>query len=266
MTNDMHGIDCRPTRTAGSSRVHASFLAAFMLLLLTINLQPLAAQPVQVCRGTLSASPLRPVSKPWVVELDHPINSVANPGLAKAFLDGVQNAGATVVSKGQGTTNLDLSFLMRVTEGEERDLQESELDEQPAGAGTYTVGIERFSCRRDGLRSRSIQSFPYLDWYNLVHHPDRRRNCASGRPRRNRRSFSRPNSAESNALTAKCVIPEAVIPLRSDGCLRERRGNRPGCRVEIALSLLINPLVGLPPLVSRGVPSLGSTARSDGAR
>ena len=36
--------------------------------------------------------------------------------------------------------------------------------------------------------------------------------------------------------------------------------------VEIALSLLINPLVGLPPLVSRGVPSLGSTARSDGAR
>ena len=88
-----------------------------MLLLLTINLQPLAAQPVQVCRGTLSASPLRPVSKPWVVELDHPIDSVANPGLAKAFLDGVQNAGATVVSKGQGTTNLDLSFLMRVTGG-----------------------------------------------------------------------------------------------------------------------------------------------------
>jgi hypothetical protein len=116
MTNDMHGIDCPPARAAGSG-VRASALAAFMMPLLTIVLHPLAAQPVKVCSGTLSSSPLRPVAKPLVVELDHPIDSVVNPGLAKAFLDGVQNAGATVVSKGQGTTSLDLSFLMRSTRG-----------------------------------------------------------------------------------------------------------------------------------------------------
>ena len=116
MTNDMRGIDCPPARAARSG-VRASALAAFMMPLLTIALQPLAAQPVKVCSGTISASPLRPVSKPWVVELDHPIDSVANPGLAKAFVEGVQNAGVTVVSKGQGTTNLDLSFLMRITGG-----------------------------------------------------------------------------------------------------------------------------------------------------
>jgi hypothetical protein len=88
-----------------------------MMSLLIIGLQPLAAQQAKVCSGTLSASPLRPVAMPLVVALDHPIDSVANPGLARAFLDGVQNAGPTVVSKGRGTTNLDLSFLMRSTEG-----------------------------------------------------------------------------------------------------------------------------------------------------
>ena len=60
---------------------------------------------------------MRPLAKPLVVALDHPIDSVANPGLAKAFLDGVHSAGPTVVSMGQSTTNLDLSFLMRSTGG-----------------------------------------------------------------------------------------------------------------------------------------------------
>jgi hypothetical protein len=84
---------------------------------LMIGVHPLADQAANVCNGTLSASPLRPVAKPLVVALDHSIDSVANPGLAKAFVDGVQNTGATVVPKGQGTTNLDLSFLMRSTGG-----------------------------------------------------------------------------------------------------------------------------------------------------
>jgi hypothetical protein len=118
MTSDMHSIYCPPARAAGSG-VRASALAAFIIPLLTTDLT-LAAQPVKVCSGTLSASPLRPAAKPLVVELAHPIDSVANPGLAKAFLDGVQNAGATVVLKGQGTTTLDLSFLMRNTGGGER--------------------------------------------------------------------------------------------------------------------------------------------------
>jgi hypothetical protein len=91
-----------------------------MMPVLTIGLQPLAAQPAKVCSGTLSSSPLRPVARPLVVALDHPIDSVANPELAKAFLDGVQNGGATVVSKGHGTINLDLSFLMRTTSGQTR--------------------------------------------------------------------------------------------------------------------------------------------------
>jgi hypothetical protein len=116
MTNDMHSIDRPLARVAGAG-VRASALAALMIPLLTTNLKPLAAQPVKVCSGTLSASPLRPAAKPLVVELDHPIGSVANPGLVKAFLDGVQNAGATVVSKGRGTITLDLSFLMRSTGG-----------------------------------------------------------------------------------------------------------------------------------------------------
>jgi hypothetical protein len=116
MANDMRGFDCSPLRAAGSG-VRTTALTALMVPLLPIGLQPLAAQPAKVCSGTLSVSSLRPVAKPLVVALGHPIDSVANPGLAKAFLDGVQNAGPTVVPKGQGTTNLDLSFLMRFTGG-----------------------------------------------------------------------------------------------------------------------------------------------------
>jgi hypothetical protein len=86
MANDMRGID-RPPARAGGSGVRTTALAALMMPLLTIGLQPLAAQPAKVCGGALSASPLRPVAKPLVVALDHPIDSVANPGLAKAFLD-----------------------------------------------------------------------------------------------------------------------------------------------------------------------------------
>jgi hypothetical protein len=116
MPNDMRSTD-RPLVRAVGPGVRATALAALMMPLLIIGLQPLAAQPAKVCSGTLSASPLRPGAKPLVVALDHPIDSVANPGLAESFLDGVQNAGPTVVSKGQGTTNLDLSFLMRSTGG-----------------------------------------------------------------------------------------------------------------------------------------------------
>jgi hypothetical protein len=116
MTNDMRCIHCPIVRLVGPG-VRITALAALVMPLLMIGMQPLAAQPARVCSGTLSASPLRPVAKPLVVALDHPIDSVANPGLAKAFLDGVQSAGPTVVSKGQGTTNLDLSFLMRSTGG-----------------------------------------------------------------------------------------------------------------------------------------------------
>jgi hypothetical protein len=83
-----------------------------MIPLLTTGLQPPAAQPVKVCSGTLSGSPQ--ASRQAIdVELDHPIDSVANPGLVKAFLDGAA-AGATVVSKGQAQS-LDLSSLMRST-------------------------------------------------------------------------------------------------------------------------------------------------------
>jgi hypothetical protein len=116
MTNDMRGIDCPLVRAAGPC-VRTTALAALVTPLLIIGLQPLAAQAANVCSGTQSGSPLRPIAKPLVVALDHPIDSVANPGLAKAFLDGVQNAGPTVVPKGQGTTNLDLSFLMHSTGG-----------------------------------------------------------------------------------------------------------------------------------------------------
>jgi hypothetical protein len=119
MTYDMRGVNCPVVRTAKSG-VRATALAASMMSLLIVGLQPLAAEQAKVCSGTLSASPLRPIAKPLVVALDHPIDSTANPGLAQAFLDGVKNAGPTVASKGQGTTNLDLSFLMRSAAGKTR--------------------------------------------------------------------------------------------------------------------------------------------------
>jgi hypothetical protein len=109
MTSDTRSIDRALDRAAGPG-VRTT---ALLTLLLMIGLQPLAAQAANVCSGTQTGSPLRPLAKPLVVALERPIDSVANPGLAKAFLDGVQNAGPTIVPKGQGTTNLDLSFLMR---------------------------------------------------------------------------------------------------------------------------------------------------------
>jgi hypothetical protein len=115
--NDSRGIGCPPVKAARTG-VRSIIWAASITPFLTIGVHPPAAQAANVCSGTLSASPLRPVAKPLVVALDHPIDSVANPGLAKAFVDGIQNGGATVVPRGQGTTNLDLSFLMRSTGGE----------------------------------------------------------------------------------------------------------------------------------------------------
>jgi hypothetical protein len=112
--SDMRGFDCPLARKAGPGAgtiVWAALIASLFSLL------PPVAQAANVCSGTLSASPLRPVAKPLVVALDHPIDSVANPELAKAFVEGVRTAGPTVVPKGQGTTNLDVSFLMRSTGG-----------------------------------------------------------------------------------------------------------------------------------------------------
>ena len=71
-----------------------------------------ASQAADFCRGTLSGSPLRPIVKPIVVSLAHQLDSTANPELAKQFLTGIQGAGVSVVPTGQGTTTLDLSFLL----------------------------------------------------------------------------------------------------------------------------------------------------------
>ncbi len=82
-----------------------------------------AAQAAAVCSGTISGSPLRPIAKPVVVSMEHPIDSTANPDLAKQFLVGVEAAGVSVVPKGQGTTTLDLSFLLQGKQrGTYRDL------------------------------------------------------------------------------------------------------------------------------------------------
>lgn len=116
MTNDTRGIEYPPVKVPGAG-VRTTVWAALITPFLMIGVQPSAAQGANVCGGTLSGSSLRPGSKPLVVALDRPIDSVTNPGLAKAFVDGVQSADATVVPKGQGTTNLDLSFLMRSTGG-----------------------------------------------------------------------------------------------------------------------------------------------------
>jgi hypothetical protein len=71
-----------------------------------------AARAADVCSGTLSGSPLRPIAKPIVISLTHRLDSTANPELAKQFLAGIQGAGVSVVPAGQGTTTLDLSFLL----------------------------------------------------------------------------------------------------------------------------------------------------------
>jgi hypothetical protein len=82
-----------------------------------------AARAAGVCSGTLSGSPLRPINKPVLVSMGHRIDSTANPELAKQFLTGIQGAGVSVVPTGQGTTKLDLSFLLRGKQkGTYRDL------------------------------------------------------------------------------------------------------------------------------------------------
>lgn len=82
-----------------------------------------AAQTAGVCSGTLAGSLLRPIAKPLVVSMEHRIDSTANPELAKQFLTGIQGAGVSMVPKGQGTTTLDLSFLLRGKQkGTYRDL------------------------------------------------------------------------------------------------------------------------------------------------
>ncbi|HET6608705.1 MAG TPA: hypothetical protein VFG62_18665 [Rhodopila sp.] len=132
MTKDTH---CPPVGAAGSS---ASPIA--LAALMTIGLLSPAAQAANVCTGTLSASPLRTVAKPYVVALEHPIDSTANPGLAKAFLDGVQSAGPTVVPKGRGTTDLDLSFLMRSAKGKPGTYKTlSWLRSEPAPKGIQSM-------------------------------------------------------------------------------------------------------------------------------
>ena len=71
-----------------------------------------AAQAAGVCSGTLAGSPLRQIAKPLVASMELRIDSTANPELAKRFLLGIDGAGVSVVPKGQGTTTLDLSFLL----------------------------------------------------------------------------------------------------------------------------------------------------------
>ena len=82
-----------------------------------------AAQAGETCSGTLSGSPLRPITNPMMVSLERTIDSTANPELTKQFLLGIQGAGVSVVPKGQGTTTLDLSFLLQGKQrGTYRDL------------------------------------------------------------------------------------------------------------------------------------------------
>ena len=98
-----------------------AILSAVAMALLIASIP--AAQAAGVCSGTLSGSPLRPINRPVVVSMEHRIDSTANPELAKQFLTGIQSAGVSVVPTGQGTTKLDLSFLLRGKQkGTYRDL------------------------------------------------------------------------------------------------------------------------------------------------
>ncbi len=74
-----------------------------------------AAQAAGVCTGTISGSPLRPLAQPAQIALDHHLDSVANQDLAKQFLAGLRTGGVAVEDKGEGSTSLDLSFLLRGT-------------------------------------------------------------------------------------------------------------------------------------------------------
>lgn len=91
--------------------------AVLLTAALLIGAAPPAAQAARVCSGTISGSPLRPMATPPMVALDHPIEATSNPGLAEHFLTGLQSSGITVVPTGQGTTTLDLSFLLQGSHG-----------------------------------------------------------------------------------------------------------------------------------------------------
>ncbi len=75
------------------------------------------------CNGTISGSPLRPIAKPVVVSIASKTASVADPDLSRDFVAGVERAGVQVAADGQGTTILDLSYLVQgAQKGTYRDL------------------------------------------------------------------------------------------------------------------------------------------------
>ncbi len=91
-------------------KLRTALLSAVVATLLIGSVSP--SQGAEFCRGNISGSPLRPIAKPIVVSLAHQLDTTANPELAKLFLAGLKEAGVSVVPVGQGTTSLDLSFLL----------------------------------------------------------------------------------------------------------------------------------------------------------
>ncbi len=95
---------------AMARKVRTALLSAVAATLLIGSVS--SSQGAEFCRGNISGSPLRPIAKPIVVSLAHQLDTMANPELAKLFLAGLKEAGVSVVPVGQGTTSLDLSFLL----------------------------------------------------------------------------------------------------------------------------------------------------------
>ena len=94
-------------------RRKATAIGPTLVVGLALCALPHAASAASVCSGTISGSPLRPIAQPVVVSMAHRIDSTSNPELAQQFVTGLQGAGLSVVPPGQGTTTLDLSFMLK---------------------------------------------------------------------------------------------------------------------------------------------------------
>ena len=91
--------------------------------LLAATASPKPADAGGACRGSISGSPLRQIVKPVVVSVAGRTTSVADPDLTRQFAAGMEHGGVSVAPEGQGTTVLDLSYLVQgVQKGTYRDL------------------------------------------------------------------------------------------------------------------------------------------------
>ncbi|HVZ10625.1 hypothetical protein [Rhodopila sp.] len=81
-----------------------------ILLALAGGLITTRAKADSLCAGSVTGSVLQALPTPTTVSPSQPISDNRNPELTKAFLQGIQSAGLTVLPANQGNVQVDMTF------------------------------------------------------------------------------------------------------------------------------------------------------------